>query len=125
MWREQEYKDEKNIVIKDEWKQKYLELWEQLVPASGKANTIQGEVLRIVGKVSHELLDNGGINWNVDYEELLDNLQQYLKTGNELSRMEQHELLTIIREIKLGKINEKKINYMIEMSVKWVVNNLV
>lgn len=115
----------KNIVIKDEWKQKYLELWEQLVPASGKANTIQGEVLRIVGKVSHELLDNGGINWNVDYEELLDNLQQYLKTGNELSSMEQHELLTIISEIKLGKINEKKINYMIEMSVKWVVNNLV
>lgn len=37
----------------------YNKLWEYLVPPSGKAKTAQGEVIRIAGKVSYEILDNG------------------------------------------------------------------
>lgn len=41
-----------------------------LVPDKGHAFTVQGEVIRIVGKVTRELLDNGSINWDSEYEKL-------------------------------------------------------
>ena len=39
------------ISVKGEkWQDQYNELWNMLVPGNGKANTIQGEMIRIVGK---------------------------------------------------------------------------
>ena len=48
------------------WQEQYDELWNMLVPGNGKAKTIQGEMIRIAGKVTHEILDNGGISWDDD-----------------------------------------------------------
>ena len=36
-------------------------LWEYLIPPRGKAQTAQGEIIRIAGRVQHEFLDNGCI----------------------------------------------------------------
>ena len=46
----------------------FQSLWEYLVPSSGKAQTAQGELIRIAGRVSHEVLDNGCMNWDEDFE---------------------------------------------------------
>ena len=50
----------------------FQSLWEYLVPSSGKAQTAQGELIRIAGRVSHEVLDNGCMNWDEDFEKMLD-----------------------------------------------------
>ena len=42
--------------------QMFSRLWDQLVPDSGQCKTLQGEVIRIAGRVGHEVFDNGGIN---------------------------------------------------------------
>ena len=42
----------------------YGDLWDLLVPDSGQCRTLQGEVIRIAGRVGHEVYDNGGINWD-------------------------------------------------------------
>src|SRR6185369_16191886 len=45
------------------WQTQYAQLRKHLVPASGPAPTAQGEAIRICGRLSREILDNGGINW--------------------------------------------------------------
>ena len=46
------------ITVKaNRWQTQHQELWEMLVPSQGAAKTIQGEVIRITGKVSNEILE--------------------------------------------------------------------
>ncbi len=39
-------------VTETEWSKQHQELWDFLVPASGCAKTLQGEVIRITGRVA-------------------------------------------------------------------------
>jgi len=45
------------------WQEQHEELWNYLVPSNGPAQTIQGELIRVSGRISNELNGNGGINW--------------------------------------------------------------
>ena len=46
------------ITVKaNRWQTQHQELWEMLVPSQGAAKTVQGEVIRITGKVSNEILE--------------------------------------------------------------------
>ena len=56
-------------------------LWDYLVPPRGKAQTAQGEIIRIAGRVQYEFLDNGCINWDEDFKKMLDAFLQYLQLG--------------------------------------------
>ena len=53
-------------------KQVFSRLWDQLVPDSGQCQTLQGEVIRIAGRVGYEVYDSGGINWDRSFGALLD-----------------------------------------------------
>ena len=57
-------------------------LWDYLVPSYGKAQTAQGEIIRIAGRVQHEFLGNGCINWDEDFQKMLDAFLEYLQLGN-------------------------------------------
>lgn len=46
------------------------ELWARCVPASGQADTVQGELLRAVEKLRDEAVRNGNVNWDGDHVEL-------------------------------------------------------
>ena len=45
--------------------------WDYLVPPSGQAETAQGEIIRIAGRIQHEMLDNGceAVNFSVSIDE--------------------------------------------------------
>ena len=45
------------------WKD-HARLWSKLVPPRGPAKTVQGEVIRIVGKLTDEAYRNGNANWS-------------------------------------------------------------
>ena len=62
--------------------------WSFLIPSSGAAKTVQGEVIRIPGRVRDELDRNGGVNWDRDYRKMLQALPQYLSLGIPLSDQE-------------------------------------
>ena len=51
------------------------ELWKTKVPASGQADTLQGELLREIEKLRCEAMDNGNINWDDNYAYFCDNLR--------------------------------------------------
>jgi hypothetical protein len=44
------------------WQDQQQELWALLVPSNGPAATVQGEVIRIAGRVADEIDRNGGAN---------------------------------------------------------------
>ena len=116
------YDGKSKIIIKQKtWQKQHSELWNLLVPGSGHASTVQGEVIRISGKLGYEILDNGCMNWDAQYRMLVTALEKYLHMGNVLDAKEYDELESIFKGIK--NADEKEINRMSELSVKWVTKN--
>jgi hypothetical protein len=56
----------------------FAELWEDLVPEQGQATSIQGEILRAVGRLAGEDRRNGCVNWDKYYEHLVEFLRNWL-----------------------------------------------
>src|SRR4029077_20639651 len=54
--------DGKSLIVarSARWEDQHQELWELLVPSSGAAATVQGEVVRIAGRTCDELERTGG-----------------------------------------------------------------
>lgn len=104
-------------------------LWDYLVPASGKCATVQGEVIRITGRVDSEANCNGGANWDAEYRKMLDALGQYFLLGNALDGHELEKAQEAAIEINRFKAApgcfgcQKQIDFLTELAVKWVRQN--
>jgi hypothetical protein len=46
-----------------DWRTEFKRLWKELVPPEGQANTVQGELIRAVGKLKDEAFRNGNQNF--------------------------------------------------------------
>jgi hypothetical protein len=55
-------------------------IWHNLVPKSGQASSLQGELLRAVERLRWEAQGNGNINWDDRFEMFLDFLEDHLQT---------------------------------------------
>lgn len=53
-----------------------LWIWENLVPLSGRADTLQGEVIRAIELLAWEAQNNGNLNWNEEFDSLVDFLRE-------------------------------------------------
>ena len=105
------------------WKKQFQEFWNSLVPKRGEAETIQGEIIRIVGKVGREILDNGGVNWNKDFSKMLQELLKYFSNGISLSEGDIDTVTNAKKQLSGGAFNEEAIEKLEEMAVKWVLAN--
>src|SRR5882724_8230121 len=52
------------------WKKEQTRLWGALVPAEGQAETLQGELIRIAGKLTDQAYRNGNMNWDSEHERM-------------------------------------------------------
>ena len=104
------------------WKEQYNELWNLLVPANGKAFTVQGEMIRIVGKVTYEILDNGGMNWDDEYRKMLKQLADFLNSKDAFGKEKTQEATTIISLISTNT-DKKALYRLTELIVEWIVGN--
>ena len=111
------------VVHADTWKKQYQELWGYLVPGMGACQTVQGEVIRISGRVTDELLGNGGINWDADYRLMLGCLKEYLEMGVAVNDVCMDEIKTLISSINKSAADEKKIQRLQQLCVEWVLRN--
>jgi hypothetical protein len=113
--------DEANIVAKSStWQDKHQELWERLVPSSGAASTVQGELIRISGRISDELERNGGVNWDSDYRKMAHALQAHMGSGNALSPSDLDYAAQCVSEIKLKHGDPAE---LCRLAVNWVELN--
>lgn len=94
------------IMVKDaSWQEQHQLLWELLVPSKGAAATVQGEVIRISGRIADELERNGGINWDADYRAMAEAFVKFLQLKESAS-----ELI-------------KDTDRMASLAVAWVLQN--
>jgi len=108
------------IAISSTWQKQHEELWSLLVPSSGHAETIQGELIRISGKISNEIEGNGAINWDKEYIKMAESFLVLLEKGNRLSSEEIMEAGNIIKSIK--NIDGRS-QQLAKMAVAWVKMN--
>ena len=59
------------------------------------------EIIRIAGRVQHEFLANGCINWDEDFYKMLDAFLKYLRLGNGFSEEDLE-----IAEFFVGRVKE-------------------
>lgn len=113
------------ILVKEEtWEEQYEALWSFLIPSSGAAKTVQGEVIRIPGRVRDELDRNGGANWDRDYRKMLQALPQYLSLGNPLSEQELAETKELIAQVHGKDFDDgPRLDRLCQLAIAWIKQN--
>ena len=109
------------ILTGDNWEKRYMQAWDSLVPSNGSASTVQGEVVRIAGRVNDELLRNAMGNWDKEYRKMLTAISSYLQQGNPLSESELAEVSDIQKHILEDDGTGTK--RLCELATAWVVQN--
>lgn len=108
-------------VAAQNWQEQHEELWQMLVPAAGKAETVQGEIIRLTGKLSHELLGNGGVNWDSDFCKIVQELPIFFQLGD-FSFQERLQVKQICQLIP-RESEETELERLSELAVQWVLEN--
>lgn len=104
------------------WQAQHDELWNLLIPSQGHAKTVQGEVIRITGKISYEILDNGSINWDNQYRNMINSLGHYFSLGTPLHPDALLEAERLAKELHNGN-GSKEPARLCELAVHWVLSN--
>ena len=115
------------IVTETDETAQFNQLWNYLVPPYGRAGTAQGEIIRIAGRVQHEIWGNGGMNWDDDFRKMLHAFPQYLRLGNAFSEddIKSAEVLTNLLIIAgdEGRIDDFLCSALCACAVTWVQQN--
>ena len=102
------------------WQKQHEELWNLLVPSQGPAATVQGEVIRISGRIGDEMERNGGVNWDADYNRMADAFLEHVQGGKPLSPTDLAEAAAIVAQVKRQSGDTAR---MAELAVRWVMQN--
>ena len=105
--------------------QMFSRLWDQLVPDSGQCQTLQGEVIRIAGRVGHEVYDNGGINWDRSFGELLDQYLTVVRSGLPMPPAADACAEAAVASLKSRSMSYQAVDDITELAVAWVRLNPV
>ena len=115
------------LITETEENAQFQQLWDYLVPPSGRAGTAQGEIIRIAGRVQYEFLDNGCINWDEDFQKMLDAFLEYLQLGNGFNEEDLQTagvLVTILKENgEKGFIDDRLTSILCSCAMTWVKQN--
>lgn len=102
------------------WQKQHAELWNLLVPSSGACATVQGEVIRIAGRMGDELYRNGGGNWDEHYDRMLAALCVHMGSHNALPDDQLAECETVAARVR---DDERLVDRLTELAVIWVGRN--
>jgi hypothetical protein len=102
------------------WQDRHQELWDLLIPSTGAAATVQGEVIRITGKIHPELELEGGFHWDRDFRKMADAFLVHIASGTPLESDLLTEARGIVEEVKRKQGDTRR---LCELAVKWVTQN--
>jgi hypothetical protein len=78
----------------------YWRLWDDLVPESGQADTVQGELVRAIGRLAGELSRNGNMNWDDGFRRFVRYLRQHLMNPSAFGKPARDQIDEDLREIE-------------------------
>lgn len=111
-------------LVEGSWEEQYEQLWSFLIPSSGPAKTVQGEVIRIPGRVRDELDRNGGANWDRNYRKMLQAIPHYLSLGTPLSDTDLEEAKQVISQIYGKDFNDgPRLDRLCQLALAWIKQN--
>lgn len=113
------------VVTATRWQDAWQGLWDLLVPAQGPAQTVQGEAIRICGRLAHEILVNGGANWDADFRKMLQALLAILASGQALPAGLQQQAAAWARIAQDGTGDGEELAGLQACAVQWVRDNPV
>lgn len=105
------------------WQKQHDGLWQLLVPSTGAAATVQGEVIRITGRIAIEILDMGGVNWDHGFRMMLDSLPGHFGSHAALPAAELAEVAELARALRAGGGDDEQVLRLCEFAVAWVAAN--
>ncbi|MFJ2621284.1 ankyrin repeat domain-containing protein [Glutamicibacter sp. NPDC087344] len=109
------------IILADgPWQKQHEQLWELLVPASGVATTVQGEVIRVSGRIANEILGNGSINWDKDFRAMADAVLGYVNQGQALPPALLSAARDSAKSVRSGTADDRQVYRLSELAVAWV-----
>ena len=119
------------IFHKETWQETLKLLTKQLVPISGEADTLQGELVRCIGNLSDEAYRNGWMNWDIGDVEAIDVLRRYLpdrKVFSEEICNEIHKALDTVRHAgekgaDEGVFGYDELKFLARHVAKWCKKN--
>lgn len=103
----------------------FSRLWDQLVPDSGQCQTLQGEVIRIAGRVGYEVYNNGGINWDRSFGALLDQYLSVVRSGLPMPPSSLARAEAAVASLKSRSMSHQAVDDITELAVVWVRLNPV
>ncbi|MEO7587982.1 MAG: ankyrin repeat domain-containing protein [Arachnia sp.] len=110
-------------VVGSDWADQHQELWGLLVPAQGAARTVQGEVVRITGRVAIEINENDGVSWDAGFQLMLAALMIHLGTGIPLPATDLAEARALAVGLRTGGGVEEDVLRLTQLGVQWVLAN--
>ncbi len=105
------------------WKRQHDELWDMLVPGSGAAKTVQGEAIRVTGRLAYEVLDNGCINWDGQHDLMADALLGYLGQGKPVGFLLRRKARSCVEALHARRAGAEEAYALCEIAVRWVLAN--
>jgi hypothetical protein len=84
-------------------------LWRNLVPKSGQCDTVQGELLRAVEKLSWEAQENGNVNWDSGFDLFVAFLRYHLRSlalSAETRNSLEQDLLRLSEFLPVGELED-------------------
>lgn len=102
------------------WQERHSELWSLLVPSTGCAETVQGEVIRIAGKINDELDRNGGVNWRTDHKNMAKAYLIHIGSGKALDEAKLSQAKSTILQLDR---NSEGTNELDKWAVEWIALN--
>lgn len=107
------------------WQRQHEGLWAFLVPSKGAAETVQGEVIRISGRICGEIYRNGGGNWNSDYTQMARAYLEFVRSEKSLDEASIREAEKIVDSIikRRGDAMDDDYEHLSKLAVEWVHRN--
>lgn len=98
-------------------------IWKELVPKSGQADSLQGELLRQAEKLRNEAMDNGNVNWDDNFEWFCDFISETLRKSDLFEEKQMETIAGALDYIKkcgmyayqyhTGEISDDDVNPML------------
>lgn len=85
-------------------------IWNNLVPSEGKAESLQGELLRLIEKLAYEIQFKGSVSWGVAFEDDCNFIKDSLVKSEYLSDKDKEDALNAIGEIRIVAREQYNIN---------------
>ena len=102
------------------WQKQHAELWNLLVPSKGACETMQGEVIRIAGRIGDEIFRNGGMNWDAQYRAMARAFCAHLASHCSLDKT---SLERCKQSLSLLPDADEGTDELAQLALKWVALN--